>query len=134
MAKNKLPELDLASLGLTEGNVVESLTNLFKGYVSDVTNPEFQTIVANLAADSMRIAQMKTKGARQALIDEATEAVKARAASALKVPGLIASGRQGLFLDFAGRVLNGLIGYGFVALRAAAGIPPVPAGGGGSQG
>lgn len=127
MAKNtdtkESPKFDLTAAGLDQDAIVSEIAGMFHGFVSDITNPDFTKIVSDLAADSVRIGTMRAKGAKQALVDEAVAAVKARAASALQVPGLVAAGRQQQFLAFSGRILTGLIGMGFSALRSYSGVP-----------
>ena len=106
---------------------VEDITALFTGFVRDITDERFQQEVASLADDAAAIALLRSRGADQRLIDRADEALRGRAQAMVKIPALVAQGRQQAFLAQVSNVANALIAHGFAILRAYAGLPSVPA-------
>lgn len=92
--------------------------------LGDFTSQEAQDALAKVATDWAAIAKLKIDGADPSLIDEAETALTARYRALVKIPGLIAAGRQGKAIDILSRMGKTVINWGFAVLRSY--IPVIP--------
>lgn len=94
------------------GPSLEGFKNLFTNLVDDVTDPRFTQLLTDLANDAAAVAMLKATSADDLLVSKAERSLRARAETLSKIPGLIASGRQGEFTSMVLDLVNGFMGYG----------------------
>jgi len=97
---------------------VDNIKELFKGVVSDVSDPAFKKVLTDLAASASDVVQLKLAGADQVVIDEAVASTKALGETAIQIPGLIAVNRQAAFLSILSNASQALINFGLNVLKA----------------
>lgn len=108
-------------------SIVGDITAILQDAAAEVTDPRFQTILTTLATDALKVQALKLSNADPAIIAEAEAAIKARASSIAKVPGLIVSGRQTQVIGVINKAISLVSTVAFNVLRAYVGIPAVPA-------